>query len=209
MSIGTRSRKVSSPVASDALTPRVMAVNIGWADVRGERGDLSEYSACSAVQPGLFSLVAGSRSRKVEPLPRSALDRELASHAAREIAADRESQTRALVRARERALELHERLEHRLLLVGGDAAAGVGDLDAHAVVDARGTSRVMRPPGLGELDRVREKVEQNLLDLLRVALRERATDRSRWSRSAAAWLATCGAISASSASTASRMRDRH
>src|SRR6478672_10064555 len=58
-----------------------------------------------------------------------ALDRQVAAHAAREVAADGEAESRAFLSACERRVHLHEGLEHALEVVGRDTAAGVGHVD--------------------------------------------------------------------------------
>ena len=70
---------------------------------------------------------AGRYTVKVLPLPGSLSSRDLAAEQAGELAADRQAQAGAAVLAAGRAVALRERLEDRLLLVGRDADAGVGD----------------------------------------------------------------------------------
>src|SRR5687768_1029388 len=56
--------------------------------------------------------------------PQLARHAQVAAHAAREIAADRQAEPRALDLARVVGADLHEGLEHRVQLVGRDADAG-------------------------------------------------------------------------------------
>jgi hypothetical protein len=43
-------------------------------------------------------------------------------------------------------VHLHERLEHRVELVGGNADAGVGDAHGRVIGTVSATATVMRPP---------------------------------------------------------------
>jgi hypothetical protein len=61
-------------------------------------------------------------------------------------------------------------LEHLLEAVGRDSASGVVDGDRH-IVTARLARELHAPAALGELHRVREQVEHDLLHLLAVAAR--------------------------------------
>jgi hypothetical protein len=74
---------------------------------------------------------------------------------------------RALARARERGVQLHERVEHHAQLVAGDAHARVLHAHQHPVAGRVGAHG--HPPArLGELDRVAQQVEHHLLHLVAV-----------------------------------------
>src|SRR5947208_4979489 len=84
-------------------------------------------------QPG--SSIAGTRQLDTEggPCARRARSAQVASHAARELAADRESQSGAFRGAGERRLDLDEGLEDRCELRRLDADASVAHVDAYEV----------------------------------------------------------------------------
>src|SRR5687767_4938828 len=88
---------------------------------------------------------SGSRKRQAEggSPARIALDRDVAAHRAGEVSADREPEAGPLVRARERAAELHERLEDRPLLLEWDPGPAV----------AHGDGRDFRADAARHLDR--------------------------------------------------------
>src|SRR5579862_4906855 len=92
---------------------------------------------------------AGDGERKGRPDAQYALDREVAAHPSREIAADGEAEPRAFVRPSQGRADLHERLEDRRELFGGDPAPRVTDneLDGHLVRRQRDVST-----GCGEPD---------------------------------------------------------
>src|SRR5688572_3284308 len=112
-----------------------------------------------------------------------AIDGELAVHHLSETAADRETETGAAVRPGVAAHALDERLEDVADLVGRDAAAGVGDADTRprtcrvvVVMHTRMGPRTFFPAdrhetaGRGELDRIRQQVQQDLLHALTVSV---------------------------------------
>ena len=80
----------------------------------------------------------------------------------------REAETRSLALLDAR-LGLLELLEDPLVILGGDAGAGVGHRDAHLAVDLR-RAHVDRPARGRELHGVREQVEDHLSDPALVAL---------------------------------------
>jgi hypothetical protein len=109
----------------------------------------------------------GRRSVNVAPSPGAAAHRQLAAHAAREVAADGEAEPHAVARLRERAVELDERLEDLGLPLRRDADPGV----AHAHRDGVAVRlRLERhgAPGRRAADRVGEQVERDLAQLLAV-----------------------------------------
>ena len=63
---------------------------------------------------------------------RLALDPDVAAHQRDELCRNRESQPRAAVPARRRPVRLCERLEDRVLLLPGDADAGIDDAEPEA-----------------------------------------------------------------------------
>src|SRR5438045_1385745 len=88
----------------------------------------------------------------------------LTIHRPRQITADRQSQTRSFVGTAQRATKLHERLEDLLEFFLGDADSGVDDMDVGGLVTAL-TPCNHRPPLTGELHRIREEIEENLIGL--------------------------------------------
>src|SRR6185369_15362736 len=72
----------------------------------------------------------GQVERERAPLTRRALDDDLAAEQTRDLAADREAETRAAVLAARRAVGLLERLEDEALLVARNADARVLDEEA-------------------------------------------------------------------------------
>ena len=103
--------------------------------------------------------------------------RERAVHRLGEAPADGEAEAGAAVPARDRRVRLAERLEQPAHLVGGDADAGVADVD----VDLPRSTSFRRPAPvaaptrdddlalLGELDGVRQQVEEDLAEPAQVA----------------------------------------
>ena len=71
---------------------------------------------------------------KVEPFARLRADLQLAAEQAGDLAADRQAEAGAAIFAAGGAVGLLERLEDQLLLVLGDADAGVGDRDRDRLV---------------------------------------------------------------------------
>src|SRR5882672_7502718 len=71
----------------------------------------------------------GEHQREGAPRAGSAHRREVAAHSAREVATDRQTQTDSTPGVAERAIQLHERLEHRLQPLGLDAYTAVGHVD--------------------------------------------------------------------------------
>ena len=105
--------------------------------------------------------------------PHLARDADPAAHELGEPLADREPEPGAPVAARGRGVDLAERLEEAAEPVGRDADAGVADREGQLV-----EARPFQPVGghrqddlapLGELDRVREQVQEDLAEARHVA----------------------------------------
>src|SRR5215472_5588619 len=113
-------------------------------------------------------------------LSRSAPDGDLPAEEPRELAADRQAETGAPIAAAGGAVGLLERFEDDLLLILGNADTGIGDREGdhlRRAVEARFAGRPaardppypqLHRPLLGELERVRQQVLQNLLQALLV-----------------------------------------
>ncbi len=118
--------------------------------------------------------------RQLEPhlgaFARRAGEADAALHQLDQATADGEAQPGAAVAPVRGVLDLHERLEHGLLLRLRDADAGVadGEAQAHRPVFpvfpvAHATHRDAHFPFVGELDRVADGVEEDLVELAAVA----------------------------------------
>jgi len=84
----------------------------------------------------------------------------------RELTADRQPEPRASGRPGEPLIALHEGLEDVLEEILPDPATGVANLDAQVlVIDA---AMHLDPAAIGELDGVREKIEQDLFEFVAV-----------------------------------------
>jgi hypothetical protein len=81
-----------------------------------------------------------------EPWPSCAVDADLTAHLADQGLADRQAQARAAIASADRAVGLAEALEQAGLDLGGDADAGVGDLEAQVARGRAGVSRRRRSP---------------------------------------------------------------
>src|SRR5439155_2353097 len=98
-----------------------------------------------------------------------ALDDDVAAHRAGELATDRQAKTGSLNRSRQTAVPLDEGLEDRIATLRWDAGTGVRDQDAKLVRTHLAVE--LDPAGRCELDRVRDQVEDELLELLRLGPR--------------------------------------
>ncbi len=101
-----------------------------------------------------------------------ALDPDASAHHTDELRADGEPEAGAAELAAGRAVGLGEGLEDQVLLVGGDADAGVRDLEVQrdrAVRMRRDAHRDADLAALGELDGVADEVEDDLSEPARVA----------------------------------------
>ena len=97
-----------------------------------------------------------------------ALHRDVASHCAREIPADRQAEARTFVLADARAAKLNERLEYRRELLGGHSDPVVLHAEANTfAVD--GAAHLNAATRRRKLDRVRQQVERDLAEAPRVA----------------------------------------
>ena len=153
-------------------------------------------AACAAVDSATRRRVehrccrrrrAGRKSVNVLPAPACSSTRISPPSSARDLAADREAETRAAVLAARRAVGLLERLEDQLQLVLRDADAGVARPRTRSR-PRRSSSVLAREPRalcapcdrqrhaalLGELERVREQVLEHLLQALLVGVDRRA-----------------------------------
>src|SRR6185503_16778092 len=92
-----------------------------------------------------------------------------------QFAGDAESESRSTKFARARLVDLTEILPDRLEVAGANADAGVDDVDSHAALRAPRLDR--HAPAVRELHRVRQQVEQHLLDLRAVGVNRRAVGR--------------------------------
>ena len=106
---------------------------------------------------------------KVEPTPGSLSTVDAAAHRLGQAAHDRQAEAGAAEAARGRAVGLHEGLEQPLALLLGEADAGVGDLDAERWPPAARSSDSRTEPCLGELERIAQQIEQDLLQPQRIA----------------------------------------
>src|SRR5579864_5879413 len=121
------------------------------------------------------SSIVGFRQKEGEraPAPWSARNAEFAAEEARDIAADRQAETRSAVSSTGRTVGLLKGFEDELLLFGRNADSGVGDVERHvALRDARGfavggRAILQHPnsqrdgPTIGEFEGIRKQVFQN------------------------------------------------
>ena len=70
---------------------------------------------------------SGIVTENVEPWPSSLVDRDVAAEQDRQLPAERQAQAGAAQPLLDRRVHLHEVLEQRAEVLGGDADAGVGD----------------------------------------------------------------------------------
>src|SRR5690349_6101694 len=96
-----------------------------------------------------------------------ALDHELTVHGSGELAADRKAKTDSIVRTIERTLALDEWLEDVHQPVGGNAAAGIANVDTHA--RSVSLTREQHGAAIGRvLDGVPQQIQQNLREAIDV-----------------------------------------
>src|SRR5262245_18541499 len=163
-----RARAVSSGGTSYV---KVWKSGTGRATETSIPGKLEQTAA--SVRPETFCRRNGQRQSDDESRSDSerALDPHLPAELLREPPRDAESKAGAAVRARARLIELAEVLPDGVDLVGTNADARVGDAEDDGVrfaVDLKTDRAAIR-----ELDRVRQKVEQDLLELRLVRLKRR------------------------------------
>src|SRR4029453_18171847 len=120
------------------------------------------------MRPGLYLLAARQLERERRAAARLGLDRDVAIHPARQLAADVEAEAGSARRFRQVWIDAVEFLEDRLLLARGDADALVGDGKPYAIGALADRDR--DPAALRrELGGVVEQVDQDLLDAVAVA----------------------------------------
>ena len=120
----------------------------------------------------------GSVKRKTVPPPSRLVDPDPPAVAFDDLAADREADAGALVGLA--LVQAAEHLEDLLAILGRDADAAVGDRDLrHPVRRRLGAHPHPRAPVVAELQRVRDQVLQQLLELRAVAHHRRQRRRSR------------------------------
>src|SRR5262249_39126454 len=116
----------------------------------------------STRPPGRKLLASTQRNgeRECRAHTQLTLDPDLAAVELHELTTQREHDLRALDLLRRRP-HLTELLEHRFLVLGGDADSGVADQDLHVSIPWR-RAHVDPPAFRRELDRVRQQVEDDL-----------------------------------------------
>ncbi len=155
---------------------------------RGGRGQ-PRRDGGKELRAGRFGRVLDEDVRQVEreraAFAGGRLDMDLAAEQARDLAADRQAEPRAAIAAARRPVRLLERLEDHAQLVRGDPDARVHDREPDHVGGVReglagelATRRRLGDPEddsarLGELERVREQVLQDLLEPLLVGVDRR------------------------------------
>ena len=127
----------------------------------------ANYELFEAKRDAAFGSGAGKRQRKRGPDAHLTLGPKIASHSTREITADRETESDSLVRTREPAVDLDERLEHPRKIVVRNSDAAVGDDNLHLI--AVGASMNVDTTAIPrELDCIAERVEHDLLHLFTI-----------------------------------------
>ena len=189
--------------ARDRAGSRRRSASSSTISTNGSSPSLSRSSLTSKLgrqrrRDGRAAIVVARRRRRRRPAPATAAACErheqgegrafarprphlqLAAEQPRDLAADREAEAGAAIFAAGRAVGLLEGLEDQLLLVLGDADAGVGDRDLDRPVDVAQHRMVGAPAAVGaahrqrdaavrgELERVGEQVEHDLLQPLLV-----------------------------------------
>src|ERR1700741_3908126 len=171
MSISTRSGILSraSLTPSSPLTASMVWYPFACSTSRASFMFFSWSSMISTVLTGVSSLTYRQRDGESGPLARRALKADGAAVQLDEALGERQAEPRALGLLGVVAPDLLELLEHRGLVLGCDADAGVldRDLDAGSVLPGRNRHA---PAVGGELDRVGEQVEDDLLELALVGL---------------------------------------
>src|SRR6185436_3142430 len=145
----------------DATIPRIVRIAVPSVNVL-ERLEYEGERGCARHL--LRARLARQCQCEARAFLRFAVDDDIAAHPACEIAADGEAESGAFLSLNERAADLYERLEDPLDLIRRNSHTGVDDAD-------RNRLRILPLalegdfPLLGEFDRVREKIDQNLLYL--------------------------------------------
>ena len=112
----------------------------------------------------------GRTSRNVLPSPGCALDRDLAAEQSRQLARNRQAEAGAAELAVGRAVGLAERLEDDLLVLGGDADAGVAHRERHEFALRRGRISSATSPRSVNLSAFDSRFLQDLRQALRVGV---------------------------------------
>src|SRR5262249_49963651 len=115
----------------------------------------------------LHATVERQRQRERAPLPDLTLHPNATAVVLDDLFADWQPQAGALGFLLERVTRLHELLEHLRLILPRDAHARVGDADFNSAVDGAGAADDRTR--VGELDRVRQQVNHDLDQAVRVA----------------------------------------
>src|SRR5262245_24491923 len=110
---------------------------------------------------------AWQREREAGPRTQRALGYEIAVHHARQIAADRQAKSYAVLLTSKWPAHLHERLEAHLGPRGGNAPTRVPHVEVDRLLMLHAIDRD-GAIGAGELDRVGDEVDENLPRLLAV-----------------------------------------
>src|SRR5437763_15950659 len=97
---------------------------------------------------------------------RAALESQFPLHPAREISTERQSEPKAFLRLRQRAIELDERLENLLVTSFRNPGPGVFDADRDSRVARRCRRQRDASSGRGKSNRIRQQVEHDLTHLL-------------------------------------------
>src|SRR5450432_4540865 len=108
------------------------------------------------------------RQRERTPASRRAFDMQIATEQACQIARDRQAEAGATELAVAPAVGLTERLKDHLVLIRRDTDARVAHVEPDAPV--RGSDQEGYPAALGELERVREEILEDLLEPRRIGL---------------------------------------
>ncbi len=140
---------------------------------RPRPGSIAPAGSAGVDAPGLGLDRVPHRDRRGErgADPRGALQRDAAAEQRGEPPHQRQAEPGAAHAALHRVLELAELLEDALLVLGRDADAGVGHRERDRVVAGRPRAHPDLA-ALGELERVREQVAQDLRDLALVGVHQ-------------------------------------
>ena len=146
------------------------------------------------------------------PAPSCALDPDPPAVQLDELARDRQAESRAVVRARRRRVDLRELAEDQIVMLGRDADARVADLDEQLGRGRSARRRARFEPhaaaGRREVDRVAEQIADDVRDLLAIGddRRQRRLDVDR--RASSRFFLSSDSLSALTCSSTSRDRER-
>ena len=121
-----------------------------------------------SVQRALRAPSAREGERETAPRADFADHGQVASHSLRHLAADRETQAGTILGPRQFGVHLHERLEDAFEIARRDSASSVRDDDVDSLTALLLTGDRDRAARIGELDRIGEQIEDDLLNLLSV-----------------------------------------